>query len=92
MSASSVKITVRIPAGIAKMIDELVEAGLYSNRSEVVKEALREFVLSKKIPNAKSQDEDEEFIKSMLKVIEPILAEDWNNDPDDYVGGVPYEP
>jgi len=70
-------------------LDALVEEGLYSNRSEVIKEALRDFVR-----RMKRDKEEEEFVKGMLKKLEPTLAEDWDRPEDEWwdtVGGLKYE-
>ncbi|NJE08496.1 ribbon-helix-helix protein, CopG family [Thermococcus sp. M39] len=90
--ATTVKISARIPPALAKEMDKLIEAGIYSNRSEIIKEALREFLLRKKYLKT---HEDEEFIQLMLRAVEPILAEDWNSEADahwDNYGGIDYEP
>jgi len=41
-------IQIRISKGILEKINELVKAGLYSNRSEVIREATRRYVLEEK--------------------------------------------
>jgi len=41
-------IQIRISKGILEKIDELVKAGLYANRSEVIREATRRYVLEEK--------------------------------------------
>ena len=84
----TVKVSLRVPEPLLMEIDALVKSGFYSSRSEVMKEALREFIAKKKKP-AK-----DDFIDVMLRAIEPLLAEDWNSEADEYwdnVGGIPYE-
>ncbi len=44
MSATE-KVSIRIPPGLMKRIDELVEEGEFSSRSEFIKEAVRFFLL-----------------------------------------------
>ena len=88
---TTIKISARIPPALAKEMDKLIEAGIYSNRSEIIKEALREFLLKKKYSKAG----EEEYAKLMLRAIEPILAKDWNSEADahwDDYGGIEYEP
>lgn len=90
---ASVKITARIPPALAAEIDRMVQAGYYSNRSEVIKEALRDFVMRNKLPSKESKDEA--YLKAIQRMVEPILAEDWESDADEYwsdVKGVRYEP
>jgi len=43
---TTVKVSARIPRGLAERMDRLIEEGLYSNRSEIIKEALRYFLLN----------------------------------------------
>ena len=88
---TTIKISARIPPALAKEMDKLIEAGIYSNRSEIIKEALREFLLKKKYSKAG----EEEYAKLILRAIEPILAKDWNSEADahwDDYGGIEYEP
>ena len=88
---TAIKISARIPPALTKEMDKLIEAGIYSNRSEIIKEALREFLLKKKYSKAG----EEEYAKLMLRAIEPILAKDWNSKADahwDDYGGIEYEP
>ena len=86
--ATTVKVSARIPKGLAERMDRLVEEGLYSSRSEVIKDALRRFLLDERL--------DEELERrAYLKAVEKILREDWESDADEYwdeVGGIPYEP
>ncbi|NJE03814.1 ribbon-helix-helix domain-containing protein [Thermococcus sp. MV11] len=86
--ATTVKVSARIPKGLAERMDRLIEEGFYSNRSEIIKEALRDFLLRR------MSIEDSE-IKGYLRAVEEILREDWESEADEYwddVGGVPYEP
>ena len=86
--ATTVKVSARIPKGLAERMDRLIEEGFYSNRSEIIKEALRDFLLRRR------PVEDSE-IKGYLRAVEEILREDWESEADEYwdnVGGVPYEP
>jgi len=88
---TTIKISARIPSALAKEMDRLVEAGIYSNRSEIIKEALREFLMRKKY----SKSGEDEYAELMLKAIEPILAEDWDSEADahwDDYRGIEYEP
>ncbi|RLF91962.1 CopG family transcriptional regulator [Thermococci archaeon] len=86
--ATTVKVSARIPKGLVEKMDKLVEEGLYSSRSEIIKEALRDFLLRRRVV------EDFELI-GYLKSVEKILKEDWESEADEYwdeIGGVAYEP
>ncbi|WP_297509000.1 ribbon-helix-helix domain-containing protein [Thermococcus sp.] len=90
---TSVKITARIPPALAAEIDRLVNAGYYSNRSEVIKEALRDFLVRKRALIEEASEE--EFIRLAKRAIEPLLAEDWESEADEHwdkIKGVRYEP
>jgi len=40
---------VRLPEGIVHEVDRLVEKGLYTNKSDVIRDALRKLILEKQI-------------------------------------------
>ncbi|WP_461864100.1 ribbon-helix-helix domain-containing protein [Thermococcus sp.] len=89
--ATGIKISARIPPALEREMSRLIEAGIYSNRSEIIKEALREFLLKRKY----SKTGEDEYAELMLRAIEPILAKDWNSEADahwDDYGGIEYEP
>ncbi len=89
---TTVKVSARIPPALAREMEKLIEAGIYSNKSEIIKDALREFLLKKRYLQT---DKEEEYVKNMLRAVEPILAEDWNTGADAYwdeYGGIDYEP
>ncbi|WP_148883392.1 ribbon-helix-helix domain-containing protein [Thermococcus aciditolerans] len=44
------KVSVRFPQGLMREIDELVESGEFSSRSELIKEAVRFFLLHYESP------------------------------------------
>jgi len=46
----SAAVTVRVPKGLAQKINELIDAGLYSSRSGLIREALRRFLVSESPP------------------------------------------
>ncbi len=49
----SVVVPVRVPREIAKKIKELVDAGLYPNRSSLIREAIRRFIVSEGVTTQK---------------------------------------
>lgn len=40
---------VRLPKGIMKEINKLVSKGLYTNKSDLIREAIRKFILDKQV-------------------------------------------
>jgi Arc/MetJ-type ribon-helix-helix transcriptional regulator len=40
---------VRLPEGLVKEVDRLVDKGLYSNKSDVIRDAIRKLILEKQI-------------------------------------------
>ena len=90
---TSVKVTARIPPALAAEIDRLVKAGYYSNRSEVIKEALRDFLVRRR--GLIEEASEEEFLHRAKRAIKPLLAEDWESEADEHwdkTKGVRYEP
>jgi Arc/MetJ-type ribon-helix-helix transcriptional regulator len=60
-------VQIRLTNGIIKKVDDLIEIGLYSSRSEVVRDAVRRLVLDKMIgiiPNKKNSVKE---IKNLRK-------------------------
>jgi len=47
-------ITIRLPEGVVKELDLLIECGRYSSRAEVIREAVRELV-RKELISARAQ-------------------------------------
>ncbi len=48
--SSAEKVSVRFPRGLMQQIDELVKSGEFSSRSELIKEAVRFFLLHYESP------------------------------------------
>jgi Arc/MetJ-type ribon-helix-helix transcriptional regulator len=44
MMATTETLTVRLPEELVRILDSLVERGLFSNRSEAIREFLRDYV------------------------------------------------
>ena len=55
-------IQVRLSHGIVKRIDELVETGVYSSRSDVLRDAVRRLILDKLVGILQSK---EDFVKEV---------------------------
>ncbi len=64
---------VRLPKGLVKQVDQLVDQGLYSNKSEVLRDAIRRLVLQKQVgsipDNGDSVKEVREIRKKLSKEI-----------------------
>lgn len=75
--ATSVKVSVRLPPRLAEEIDSLVKAGLFSNRSDLIKEAIRHYLRELR----KELTEEERW---MLKAVEDVLREDWESKEDSF--------
>lgn len=60
---------VRLPEGIIEEVDKLVERGFYTNKSDVVRDALRRLILERQIgsiPNTGDSVEEMRAIKKKL--------------------------
>ncbi|HHI01349.1 MAG TPA: ribbon-helix-helix protein, CopG family [Thermococcus litoralis] len=76
--SSSIKISARIPAKIVEEIDKLVQRGIFSNRSDFIKEAIRYYLRELK------KEELTEEERWVLHMVQPILAEDWESEEDKF--------
>jgi Arc/MetJ-type ribon-helix-helix transcriptional regulator len=45
---------IRLSKGIMEKIDELVESGLYANRSDIIREAVRRYILQLELIKGKA--------------------------------------
>ncbi|HLC54012.1 MAG TPA: ribbon-helix-helix protein, CopG family [Candidatus Nanoarchaeia archaeon] len=60
-------IQVRLGSGLVKKIDELVDTGIYSSRSDVLRDAVRRLVLGKIIGIISEKEDSVNQIKKMRK-------------------------
>ena len=60
---------VRLPEGITKEMDKLVEKGLYTNKSDVVRDALRKLVLEKQIGSIPNTGDSVKEIREIRKIL-----------------------
>ncbi|WP_048151182.1 ribbon-helix-helix domain-containing protein [Palaeococcus ferrophilus] len=74
---TGVKVSVRLPPKLAEEIDSLVKEGLFSNRSDLIKEAIRYY-----IRELRKELTDEE--RWRLKAVEDVLKEDWESEEDSF--------
>ncbi|MCD6189704.1 MAG: ribbon-helix-helix protein, CopG family, partial [Thermococcus sp.] len=76
--SSSIKISARIPAKIVEEIDKLVQRGIFSNRSDFIKEAVRYYLRELKKEELTKEE------RWVLHMVQPILAEDWESEEDKF--------
>jgi len=60
-------IQVRLAHGIVKKIDELVETGVYSSRSDVLRDAVRRLVLDKLVGILQSREDSIKEVKVLRR-------------------------
>lgn len=68
-------IQVRLSHGLIRKIDQLVETGVYSSRSDVLRDAVRRLVLDKLIGILKDKVNSVEEVKELRK---KLSKEDFN--------------
>lgn len=76
--ATTIKISARLPSKLVEEIDKLVQRGIFSNRSDFIKEAVRHYLRELK----KEELTEEELW--VLNMVQPVLAEDWNSEEDKF--------
>ncbi len=60
---------VRLPEGLISLVDDLVDRGLYANKSAVIRDALRRFMLDQQvgtIPNTRDSVKEVREIRNKL--------------------------
>ncbi|MFH1072457.1 MAG: ribbon-helix-helix domain-containing protein [Nanoarchaeota archaeon] len=58
---------VRLPEGLLKAIDQLVERGFYSNKSDVVRDAVRRLVLEKQVGSVQNTGDSVKEVREIRK-------------------------
>lgn len=58
---------VRLPTGIVKEVDNLIQRGLYTNKSDVVRDALRRLILEQQVGSVKNTGDSVKEIKEIRK-------------------------
>ena len=62
------KITqVRLPIGLEKEMDSLISKGLYSNKSDLIRDAVRKLIFLKEINETNNSVEQVKKVRSMLQ-------------------------
>jgi Arc/MetJ-type ribon-helix-helix transcriptional regulator len=58
---------VRLPKGLVDEVDNLVEKGLYTNKSDVIRDAIRKLVLEKQIGSIPNTGDSVKEIREIRK-------------------------
>ncbi|HIG96521.1 TPA: ribbon-helix-helix protein, CopG family [Candidatus Woesearchaeota archaeon] len=58
---------VRVPEGLMKEVDKLVDNGLYTNKSDVIRDALRKLILDKQIGTVPHTGDSVKEIRDLRK-------------------------
>lgn len=58
---------VRLPEGILKEVDKLVHRGIYTNKSDVVRDALRRLILEQQVGSIKNTGDSIKEIREIRK-------------------------
>ena len=58
---------VRLPEGLVKQVDNLVKKGLYTNKSDVVRDALRRLILEQQVGSIPDTGDSVKEIRSIRK-------------------------
>ena len=75
---NTIKISSRLPSKVVEEIDRLVEKGIFSNRSDFIKEAVRQYL--RKLKKEELTEEE----RWVLNMVQPVLGEDWNSKEDEF--------
>ena len=75
---STIKISARLPPKIVEEIDRLVQTGVFNNRSDFIKEAIRHYLRELK------KEELTEEERWVLNMVQPVSAEDWKSKEDEF--------
>ena len=58
---------IRLSHGLVERIDDLVGTGIYSNRSDVIRDAVRQFVLNKMVGLIQNKEDSVKQVRSLRK-------------------------
>ena len=60
---------VRVPEGLMHEVDKLVEKGLYANKSDVIRDALRRLILESQIGSIPNTGDSVKEVRAARKVL-----------------------
>ncbi len=63
---------VRLPERLVEEVDKLVDKGLYSNKSDVVRDALRRFILDQQVGSIENKGDS---VKEIRKIRDKLSKE-----------------
>jgi Arc/MetJ-type ribon-helix-helix transcriptional regulator len=74
-------IQIRLNHELINLIDALVDKGIYSNRSEVIRDAVRRFVWEKEVASIPNEKDSVQQIRKIRKILskEKININEINN-------------
>ena len=72
---------IRINKGLLKRVDSLIKSGIYSNRSDVIRDAVRRFIWEKEVGSILKRGDSVEQIRKARKELskEKIDLDEINN-------------
>ena len=78
MCTMSMTVTqVRLPEGITKEVDKLVDKGIYTNKSDVIRDALRRLILDKQVGSIPNTGDS---VKEIREIRKKLSKEKYNLD------------
>ncbi len=71
----------RMSRGLIERIDSLIESGIYANRSDVIRDAVRRFVWEKEVGSIKKKGNSVKLIRKARRILskEKIDLDEINN-------------
>ena len=72
---------IRMNPGLIKLVDEIVKSGVYANRSDVIRDAVRRFVWEKEVGSISRKGNSVEIVREIRKKLskEKVELEELNN-------------
>lgn len=67
---------IRMSEGLVKNIDKIVKTGIYSNRADFIRDAVRRFIWSNEIGSVSVKGDAEKTIKDIRKLREKLDEEE----------------
>ncbi len=73
---------VRLPSGLVKQVDALVEQGLYANKSDAIRDAIRRFMLEKQVGSVPNTGDSVKEVREIRKILskQPFDLDEINNE------------
>lgn len=71
---------VRLPSGLVKQVDALVEQGMYANKSDAIRDAIRRFMLEMQVGSVPNKGNAVEQVRKAREVLsrQKITLEELN--------------